>query len=114
MANLNPNLENLSKGRGKKPKLEHQPFTVNLHILDKEKLDKIARSLDCKHGDKGSLSRLLSQIAHEKLMVIETPPNWKQIDNKELEPYINDFDEVIDEDLEDLIVVEKYANTSVS
>ena len=59
MPNYHPNLENLKKGRGKKPKLGHKPFTINLLPSEKELLDKIAESFDCTYGKRGSLSRLL-------------------------------------------------------
>jgi hypothetical protein len=103
MGNPNPRLENLDKGRGRKPKLGHQPFTINLLLSEKKNLDKIAQSLNCKHGQKGSLSRLLSQIANEELMIVKTPPNWKN--EKELKLY--DFDVTVDEDIEESIVIKK-------
>jgi hypothetical protein len=103
MGNPNPKLENLDKGRGRKPKLGHQPFTINLPLSEKQNLDKIAQSLNCKHGQKGSLSRLLSQIANEELMILKTPPDWKNSPEKESKFYIDDFDETVDQDIEDSI-----------
>jgi hypothetical protein len=106
MGNPNPRLENLDKGRGKKPKLGHQPFTINLLPSEKQNLDKIAQSFNCKHGQKGSLSRLLSQIANEELMIVKTPPDWKN----EKELMLHDFDRTVDKDIEESIVIEKLSD----
>jgi hypothetical protein len=77
MANHHPVLENLEKGRGKKSKLGHQPFTMNLLPSRKNNLEKIALSFDCKHGNKGSISQLLSRIADGELIIVKNPPTWK-------------------------------------
>jgi hypothetical protein len=108
MGNPNPRLENLDKGRGKKPKLGHQPFTLNLLPSEKQSLDKIAQSFNCKHGQKGSISRLLSQIANAELMIVKTPPNWR--DQKESMFY--DFDVTVDTDIEESISIEKSSDES--
>lgn len=79
MSNPSPKLENLDKGRGKKPKRGNEPFTVNLSPAHKENLCKIAMSLGCMHGGKGSISGLLSGIADETFMIVEAPPKWKCI-----------------------------------
>ena len=74
MANPNPNLENLAKGRGKKPKLGHKAFSVKLAPNEKEVLEEIAKSYHCTYARKGSISGLLSKIAQQELMVVPAPP----------------------------------------
>ncbi|MGK7881180.1 MAG: hypothetical protein AB4060_13920 [Crocosphaera sp.] len=74
MANPNPNLKNLEKGRGKKPKLGHKAFSVKLDPNEKEVLEKIAKSYDCTYAGKGSISSLLSKIAQQNLTVVPARP----------------------------------------
>ncbi|CCQ52237.1 hypothetical protein WH8501_05620 [Crocosphaera watsonii WH 8501] len=73
MANPNPNLKNLEKGRGKKPKLGHKAFSVKLDPNEKEILEEIAKSYNCTYAGKGSISGLLSKIAQQNLMVVPAP-----------------------------------------
>ena len=79
MANPKPKIENLEKGRGKKPKLGHKSFTVKLSPWEKENLDEVAKSFGCKYGEGASLSGLLSKIANEELIVVQAPPSRKHI-----------------------------------
>ena len=115
MPNSNPNLDNLKKGRGKKPKLGHKPFTVNLLPSEKDILDEIAKSFNCKHGKKGSLSRLLSKIATNELSVVETPKYFLEpIQQKNTEHIISNPQEDIDQDLLNNQSQKKKTKSSVS
>lgn len=77
MANPRPNLENLEKGRGKKPKLGHNAYSIKLSPADKETLEALAHNFNCIYAGKGSISGLLAEIAKGSLMITETPPNLK-------------------------------------
>lgn len=73
MPNPNPNLDNLIKGRGKKPKLGHEQTTIRLTRAEKETIKLIAASFDCFYDGEGSISGLLSKIAHHDLAIVPTP-----------------------------------------
>ena len=76
MANQHPQLKNLEKGR-KKPKLGKKEVRIQLCDHEKFILEKIACNFNCTHGDKGSLTGLLSQIGKKQLMIVETPHAYK-------------------------------------
>jgi hypothetical protein len=46
-------------------------ITFRITKNTKEKLTAIAYSLDCKWGDKGSINKMLEQIANNELVVIK-------------------------------------------
>lgn len=48
---------------------EHTTFRLTKN--SREKLTAIAYSLDCKWGDKGSITKMLEQIAKNELVVIK-------------------------------------------
>jgi hypothetical protein len=73
MPNPQPNLDNLIKGRGKKPKLGHEQTTIRLTKMEKETIKFIAASFNCFYDGEGSISGLLSQIAHHRLAIVPTP-----------------------------------------
>jgi hypothetical protein len=45
--------------------------TIRLSEERKEKLSAIAYTLDCKWGDKGNITKLLEDIADNKLLVVK-------------------------------------------
>jgi hypothetical protein len=73
MPNPQPNLDNLIKGRGKKPKLGHEQTTIRLTKAEKETIKLIAASFNCFYDGEGSISALLSKIAHHDLAIVPTP-----------------------------------------
>lgn len=77
MANPNPPLSNLVKGRGKRPPSGRKSYTVKLTGPEKSNLDEIALSYGCRHGDGASISSLLVKIASEDLLVVPAPPSYK-------------------------------------
>lgn len=75
MSNPNPCIENLALGRGKKPKLAHQSYKINLSAKDKDILEVIAEAYECTYGGKGSISALLTKIAREELLITPQVPH---------------------------------------
>jgi len=74
MSNPNPCTENLALGRGKKPKLAHQSYKINLSAKDKDILEVIAEAYECIYGGKGSISALLTKIARQELLITPQIP----------------------------------------
>lgn len=63
----------LNLGRGKRPKLNHQPISMRISLETKEEIEKIAESYDCVYAGKGSISALLNEIASDRLWVLRHP-----------------------------------------
>ncbi|MDJ0583011.1 hypothetical protein [Crocosphaera sp.] len=100
----NYSLKNLEKGRNK-PKLGKKAVTIQLHPDEKIVLEHIAESFNLKHGDKGSITALLSQVAQNILMIVATPPILSNsLTSHEQESFLpSDPDETFDMSLSDII-----------
>ena len=73
MPNPNPKTQQLSLGRGKRPKLNHQTVGMRMSPETKQNLEKIAQAYDCLYGGKPQISGLLDKIAAGELMVVPAP-----------------------------------------
>ena len=103
MANPNPKVDHLKAAPGAKPKGDTQPYTIRLSESAKSKIEDIAASLDCVYNGVGSLSRLLSAIASEELVVVPKPSYIElALSNHEKNIYQEDqiIDQIIDEKLD--------------
>ena len=75
MANSNPRLENLEKGRGKKPKKPNsKPFSLRLDNDVRDGLEVIAAQYGCLWGGKPWIGGLLEKIGRGELLVLPAPP----------------------------------------
>ena len=73
MPNPNPKTQQLSLGRGKRPKLNHQTVGMRMSPETKQNLEKIAQAYHCLYGGKPQISGLLDKIAAGELMVVPAP-----------------------------------------
>ena len=73
MPNPNPKTQQLSLGRGKRPKLNHQTVGMRMSPETKQNLEKIAQAYNCLYGGKPQISGLLDKIAAGELMVVPAP-----------------------------------------
>lgn len=101
MANPNPKVEHLKASPGKKPKRNTKPITVRLTVSAKEKVEYIAEKLGCTYDGEGSLTKLLSAIANEQLLVVRKPDyvsikNTSSKSHVDRLPIIDDIDHVVD------------------
>ncbi|UJB73119.1 hypothetical protein HRE53_30875 (plasmid) [Acaryochloris sp. 'Moss Beach'] len=74
MANPNPNTSGLSKGRGKRPKLDNETVCMRLSEEDRKSLEKIAEQYGCIYGGKPWLAGLFRMIGSGELLVLPAPP----------------------------------------
>ena len=59
------------------------PFTISLRPSDREKLEDIAKSLNCFWGNSPSISILLRKIADGDLIIVETDSDREDSKNYE-------------------------------
>ena len=74
MPNPNPKTGQLALGRGKRPKLNHQPVSMRMSSQVKQRLEEIAGAYDCFYGGKPQVSKLLEKIASGELLIVPAPP----------------------------------------
>lgn len=82
MPNPNPKTEQLSLGRGKRQKLNHQTVGMRMSQDTRQRLEQIALSYDCKYGGKPWIAGLLQEIASGALVVVPAPPSLPRQDDE--------------------------------
>lgn len=77
MANPNPDLSGLRKGRGRRPKEENESLSMRLPSTTCLVLEDIAEDYGIYYADKPWISGLLRRIGEGELMVVPATPDTK-------------------------------------
>ncbi|AFY40120.1 hypothetical protein Lepto7376_3980 [[Leptolyngbya] sp. PCC 7376] len=85
MANPNPNISGLEKGRGKRPKEDNESISMRLPSKTCLVLEDIAEEYGIYYGDKPWISGLLRKIGEGELMVVPASPDTKENIKKRLQ-----------------------------
>ena len=71
---IGKDVDPLTMGRGKRPKLNHTSVTMRMSSQTKQELECLAKDYGCMYGGKPWIAGLLAKIGKRELLVV--PPTY--------------------------------------